>query len=460
MLNFFKQHKIEFAIFSLAVITRLIFFFVFLYTNEGNLINTIHGQDGYFELSKNLLLGNGFSINPTPPFFEYSYGVPMYPFFMAFLLWITGSYFLTIMVQILLSALIPVIGMHITRLILPSNLMFGHAPLIVGIPLAIAPYQILLSFSFYTETLFIVVFLVFLILFLNFLKTPSARLAVWAGLFLGLATLTKPTVLYLVIIAPVFALWHLRDNLRKDIWLKLGCFISLFFIVLSPWLYRNYRVFNMINLGSQLPFNLYEVLLPSVLAVENQTSFATEQEKLPLKAADIFFNTPKSVSEEALAEISRHPVALIKLSMLNSVTFFTHDGMLTFLQNAGVQQDAYLGKPALLMLLNAPLSFAKVVWPYMRTSLAFVFFARLFWITVTIFFGLGLYKLWRLKLFSPQLLFVTIIVFYFMLTTMINGLAVNARFRMPVEPIIFAVAYAGLLLSNQHLKKKFTTRTG
>ncbi len=456
MLKFFKQHKIEFAVFFVAVIARLVFFFICLNANGGNLINTIHGQDGYFELSKNLLLGNGFSINPTPPFFEYSYGVPMYPFFLAFLLWATQSYAATAMIQLLLAALTPLIGMHLTRLVLPSHPLFDHAPLVVGILLAIVPYQMLFSFSFYTETLFILVFWIFLILFLNFLKTPSTRLAVWSGLFLGLATLTKPTVQYIVVVAIVFALWHFRNELRRDIMLKLASFSLIFFIVLAPWLYRNYQTFNMINLGSQVPFNLYEVLLPSVLAIENQTSFALEQQKLPLKAADIFFDTPESLLGEALTEILRHPLALIKLSILNSVTFFTHDGMLTFLQNAGVKQDANLGKPALLLFLSSPVEFAKVVWPYMRTPMAFVFFARLFGIVVTVFFGLGLYKLWHLKLFSPRLLFVTIIVLYFMLTTMINGLAVNARFRMPVEPIIFAIAYVGFSFSWERIKKKPT----
>lgn len=83
----------------------------------------------------------------------------------------------------------------------------------------------------------------------------------------------------------------------------------------------------------------------------------------------------------------------------------------------------------------------------MHTSMAAVFIARLLWLFITVCFFLGLYRLYRAKLLSPELLFAIIVVFYFMLTTMVNGLSVNARFRMPVEPVIFAVAYAGLVLS-------------
>lgn len=447
MLRFLKEHKLELAIFSLAVIARLVFFLVCLHANGGDLTRTIRGQDGYFDLSTNLVHGNGFSINPVPPYLEYSYGVPLYPFFMAFFLWISGSYAVAAMVQLLLGALIPIMGMYFARRFLPATERFRHAPLVVGVLLALSPYQILFSFIFYTETLFTLVFGVFLILFLNFLKKPSIRLAVWAGLFLGFATLIKPTVQYIVVMAIAFALWHFRKEWHKDLMTKLVCLALVFFMVLTPWLYRNYRVFHTVSLGTQMPFNLYEVLLPSVLSIEHHSSFGAEQQKLVLNTADIFYSPPANLTQVAVTEIAQHPVALVELSALSAFTFFTHDGMLTFLQAAGISPSTYLQKPALLLLLSSPWQFAQMVWMYMHTSMAAVFFARLFWIVVTACFFLGIYRLFRAKLLCSELLFSIIIVFYFMLTTMINGLSVNARFRMPVEPIIFVVAYAGLMLS-------------
>lgn len=443
MLRFLKEHKLELAVFSLAVIARLVFFFVCLHANGGNIEVTVHGQDGYFEISRNLLLSNGFSINSTPPFLPYSYGVPGYPYFLFALLTLTGSYFAVGMLQILLGALLPILGMVITRIILPSD---KRAPLVVGILLALAPYQILFSFIFYTETFFTVVFGIFLILFLKFLRTPSLRLSISSGLFLGLATLIKPTVEYLPIVAIAFALWRFKDELSKNLLMKLGVFFLVFLIVLSPWLYRNYKTFNIISLGSQMSFNLYETLLPSVLAIANHSSFAAEQAKLPL-SLDSSPSAISSLSGQAITEIVHRPIALMELSALSAFTFFTHDGMLTFLQAAGITPVLYLQKPALVLLLSAPLQFAQMIWAYMHISMVIIFFARLFWIAVTICFGLGLYRFFRAKSFSPELLFAVIVVLYFMLTTMINGLSVNARFRMPVESIIFAVAYAGLVLS-------------
>ncbi|KKU82110.1 MAG: hypothetical protein UY07_C0003G0011 [Parcubacteria group bacterium GW2011_GWA1_47_8] len=438
-MQFFKRYKIGFAIFFLAVAVRLIFFFVCLSANGGDVITTVRGQDWYFEISRNLILGNGFSAETTPPFTPYSYGVPGYPYFLFFLLWLTGSYAATSMIQLLLSAAIPLIGMRIARLIVPSDVEFKHAPLAVGILLALAPYQILHSFIFFTETLFTALLGIFLITFLNFLKNPSTRLVVLAGLFLGLATLVKPTVQYVPILVVIFVLWRFCGEWRKKLFAQLGYFLLMFFLVLSPWLYRNYKVFDTVNLSAQVSFNLYVTLLPSVLAIENHSSFTEEQGKLPPVAQDALFGA----GESTLTKILRHPVALIKLATLSAFTFFTHDGMLTFLQSAGVTPSVYLGQPAIILALSDPLLFAKTMWAYMHTNMVVILFARLFWVAVAFFFGVGLYHLFCRRIFTPQMLFAVALVLYFMLTTMINGLTVNARFRMPVEPIIFAVAVIG-----------------
>ncbi len=455
-MEFLRKYKIEVFIFLLAVFARLFFFLIFLNVNGGNIENTIHGQDGYFEISRNLLLGNGFSINSTAPFYPYSYGVPLYSYFLYFLLFLTGSYAVTGMIQLLLGASIPIMGMFITRLILPT---YNRIPLFVGILLALSPYQILFSFIFYTETLFSVLFGTFLILFFIFLKNPLARYAILSGIFLGLSTLTKATVQYVFLITILFSLWHFRKELSRGIVLKFGYFFLVFIVVLSPWLYRNYTTFNMVSLSSQMPFNLYGGLLPSVLAIENSSSFSYEQKKIldanPLNLGDEnSLALSKSLANKAVLEIMEYPASFIKLSVISAFTFFTHDGMLTFLQAAGIKPTVYLEKPALVLLISSPKEFIKTTLPYLRTSMALVFFARIFWVLLTGFFFLGLYYIWRSRNFSPELLFSVIIVFYFMLTTIVNGLSVNARFRMPVEPIIFAVASVWIYLYYDLLKRK------
>lgn len=452
MLFFFKKYKPEISIFLLALAVRLVFFFLCLNSNGGNVIQTVYGSDGFFEIATNLVQGNGFSQSSSSPFLPYAYGVPVYPFFLAFLLWLTGSYGATAMVQLLLGSLLPLVGMAIVRLITSNE----RAPLFVGFLLALAPYQILFSFIFYTETLFTFIFGLFIIYFLKFLKEPSSKLSIISGFFLGLATLTKATVQYLIIFAIIFSLWTFRKELNKKLFYNLIYFVLVFFIVLSPWLYRNYRTFGAVNLSSQIPCVVSGVLLPSVLAIENGTTFAEEQNKVNTGDAEsnYYYKMWNSHSEKAAEEVLRHPIALAKLSLLNAITFFTHDGMLTFLGAMGISSSVpFPNKPMLVILMNSPREFLSILWSFMQTSLVFVLFGRLFWIIVTLLFGIGIYKTWRSGTLTPQFIFPVIIVLYFMLTTMIIGLAANARFRMPVESVIFAVSFIGLNFIQERSKK-------
>lgn len=447
----FKKYKIEIVIFFLAVLVRLVFFFVCLSANGGDVVTTVHGQDWYFEISRNLILGNGFSAATVPPFVPYSYGMPLYPYFLFFLLWLTGSYAAVAMTQLLLGAFIPLLGMRLARLIVPESSEFKHVPIVVGILLALAPYQILHSFIFFTETVFTVLFSFFLIAFLNFLKTPSNRLAALSGVLLGLSALTKQTVQYVPILVIIFMLWRFRGAWQKELLVKLGCFLLTFLIILSSWLYRNYTTFHTVSLGSGVSFNVFYTLLPSVLAIDHNSSFKEEQTKLPPNNPDD--PTFSESGKFAASEILRHPAALAKLSLLSSFTFFTHDGMLTFMQSAGITPSTYLQKPALLLFFSSPTDFARVVWGYLHTNLSVVLFARVFWMAVTLFFVIGLYRIFRRRSYSAERVFSVIIVFYFMLTTLVNGLSVNARFRMPVEPIIFTVACVGFIPFYQRIKK-------
>lgn len=231
-----------------------------------------------------------------------------------------------------------------------------------------------------------------------------------------------------------------------------GYFALIFFIVLSPWLYRNYHTFGVFNISAQVSMNMYVTLLPSVLAIDNNTSFVEEQGKLPSTENKTLFE----VGALAKGQILEHKIALVKLCMISAFTFFTHDGMLTFMQNAGITPSTYLKGPAVLLLLKNPAEFISTAWSYMHTNLAVVLFARAFWMVTTIFFFFGLYRLFRYRALSPFMVFAVVMVFYFMLTTMINGLTVNARFRMPIEPIIFAVAAVGFVPLYDLIKKKIS----
>ena len=135
-MNFVRQHKLEILIFSFAVLARVFLFYINLEASDGNLIATIHGDDGYYELSSNILAGHGFSGSDVSPYEPNPLRTPVYPGFIALVLYLFGSYWAVVLVQILIGSAIPVLGRRIALRLTGME----NVALWVGILLIFEPY--------------------------------------------------------------------------------------------------------------------------------------------------------------------------------------------------------------------------------------------------------------------------------------------------------------------------------
>lgn len=438
MIAFFKKHKLEIGLFLFALVLRVGLFFINLHANGGNFEETIHGSDWYFEVAKHLAVGAGFSIDGSAPS---PIHVPVYPYFLASSLVLFGSFCGAVVVQMLAGACIPVLGRRLSlRLIRSEKVAF-----FVGIALALEPNLVLFSSIFFTETIFIFLFLLFFLFLFDYVETHDPKKLAVSSLLLGVATLTKTVTEFLPVVLLPVLVWYLRKRLSAKKLVFHGLiFASVFAAVLAPWLYRNKITFGAAGMTIMPTFNLYSTLVPSVLMTENHTSFNDAREAFlatqTLKMRDLTFATAPQFTHEAISVLLEHPGALMKVSAINIVTFFTHDGLLTVLQNAGITPNVYLGKPALELLLASPLRFAQTASGYLFSPFVLVLLFRLFWICATVLFFTGYVMFFRRKKLTAPLMLVFVTVLYFALTTPTNGLTVNARFRMPIEPIILAIA--------------------
>lgn len=431
-MDFLRRHRVALLIFSLALIARVFLLYVNLGAAGGSLLDVIHGDDGYYELSQGIMEGKGLEENPLR--------TPLYPGFIAFLLFVSGSYSVVIGVQIIVGALIPVLGRQVA-LRITGIPMIG---LVVGLVLAFDPYFSLFSSIFYTETLFIFLFLAFILLFLSYVEAPRWRTLALSALVLGVATLTKPTAQYLPVFITPFLLWHLRGifTVRRRV-IHAALFIGIFLLVLSPWLYRNYRVFGAVGMTAQPAYNLYVYLVPSVLALERGSTFAEELEKNVSgeisSGNTITLANSGEYSRKALLVLKDHPKGLLLSGINSGITFFTHDGLLMVLQHAGLSLPP-LPRPAFTLLVHSPGEFLATVRKFAATPLAVVLIARLWWITVTALFVIGSIIFVRRHGLPAKTAFAFLLILYFLVTTPLNGLGVNARFRMPVAPLILTFA--------------------
>ncbi len=444
MKDFLKQYKIEIGIFFLALLVRCIYLYLSIRFQNGDLIGAISGADSYYTISQNIVLGHGYSAYTTAPYLLNSVRPPVFPYFLAWTYMLFKSYWTPLILQLLIGSFLPILTMRIGRYITPvRSIVVG-----VGIFLALEPVSILFSTFFYSETFFTLLFLVSILYLFSYLKTERFLHLLFSSVFLGFATLTKPTVTYLPALIAVVLVWHFRKNLPK-ILLHTVAYGALFLAVLAPWALRNYREFGVVSVSSLSGVALYDVLVPSVLSLKNGTTFATEyQAILQQGGADPNFSDvsqSREFTKRATHILLANPKPLVLILGNTALNFFIHDGMYDVLRHIGQKPGILLGKPALFVLLSNPLKLGAFILQYTTSPFILILVGRVLWISVTILAFLGIVRYIRKEVTPEYACMSGAIVLYFMLTTLVIGLTVNARYRLPVEGLIVMFAFYELI---------------
>lgn len=457
MSHFLKTYRLELFIFCLALAVRLVLF-GFSYQASGEILNnTVSGADGYYTISQNLLAGNGYSSSGEAPYTPNSIRPPVQPYFLAGMHTLFGGYGGPLALQILMGSLIPLLGLRLAHYLTRSR----RIALAVGIVLALEPLSALFSFIFYAETICTFLFLLSLLCLFAYFEERRLSLLVFSAAAIGLATLAKPTVEYVPILCALALAWHFRASWRREL-PRVALYLGVFVLVLAPWLYRNYQTFGVVALSPQLGEQLYAVLAPSVLSINNGTTFAEEFKHLLANGADdpnkADITRNKEYVRAAVPILLAHPKALAIVLGNTALNFYIHDGVFEVLKHVGLKPAVMLGKPALFLLLSDPGKFFSYIRDVLFQPTIFILFARLFWIAATVLFFVGACR-YIYKVGDARGLLSIAIVLYFMLTTLVIGLAVTGRYRIPVEPLILTFAcYAAAPLvgsAKQWITKRF-----
>ncbi|MDO8619902.1 MAG: glycosyltransferase family 39 protein [bacterium] len=441
-------------IFFLALFTRTLFFFVAL-TESGSFTTAFPAFDGYYQLTENLLHGNGFSRDLAPPFVPDSIRTILYPLLMAGLVYVFKSYGAVLIAQIILGSLIPLLGYKIARELIPQR----WVALAVAVVLAIEPFSVELTTTIRNETLFTVLFLGSMAFFLDYWKNKRASVLAGSSLLLALATLARPTTQYLpllIIVTICYLLWRERARALRHS----ALFLVIFFAVLSPWMLRNFILFHNPALSAQYASVPFGYLLPSAIAFEKHQGF--EEAKREFYAGegqlanfeDINLTNAPYYKQRAVELLKLHPVGALKSSGVTLLTFFTHDGYLDILYRVGAEPTLRLERPAFSLFFSSPLETLARLRPLLLSPLLFVILGRLLWIGIALCFIIGTLRYLKAPQERAKGIFVLLIIAYFVLTTVAVGLSVNARFRFPVNAFILVFAVYGI----HGLTEKYGTR--
>ena len=423
------KYRFEIIIALVALCVNSACFFLFVSVNNGDVLSTVRVDDGFYELAENVLAGNGFSWSAEAPYQPNSMRTPGYVFVLAGLIaafGVTGA----AVVQLILATAIPILGMYIARFITNSSL-FG---IITGFILALDSMLAQLSFQFYTETVFLIVFLSWLLVTFHYFKRLTLSLLIFSAFLFGGAVLIKASVQYLPFILFPCIMWaHGIKNWKRSV-MHISLFILIVGTVVSPWIVRNLQTFDTVGFSTQSTFVLYTNFAPAVKTIaENhdfitfRNSFLTPEE---FRGDAITFANQADYKARAVAIIIEHPVATAYIMAKSVFTFFTSDGFYSLLTKVNQNPNDYF---------------------------IFLVLMRLFWIAMTFaaFIGAGIY-LWKHR--SPTAVLIVGLVAYLALVSTVAAFGTNPRYRLPVDPIIISLALYGGSALLYHIKQKFFSR--
>jgi hypothetical protein len=413
-MTFLRTYRQEIGIALLALFAHVLCFLVVAYTHPDTIRDIIHADDAYYEIATNLIAGNGFSSATTSPYAPNALRTPGYIYPLAGLLWAGGDVAVVLM-QLLIASLIPVLGMHIARHI-TASMRIG---LVTGIILALDPTLALLSFRFYTDTLFVFLFLAWMLLAFRYLKDPRWNMLAISAILLGFAILTRPTAQYIPFLFVPFILWRFGTTKWGQGAVHVLTLLAIVGAILTPWIMRNYHEFNAPGLSAQRHYVIYTNFAPAVLSIARDTDFAIEVSTFSTyaeRAGSVI--TPRNgdtYTMKAVEIILANPAASAFVAGRSLFTFFTNDGMFTLLSAFGQSPYAFL-------------------WLLIPT--------RLVWVAITLAAFLGA-LVYLLRERSSLAILLILLVAYFALTSVIAAFGTNPRYRLPIDPILLALAAVG-----------------
>jgi len=188
-------------------------------------------------LAMNILRGRGY-VDFLGFFKHYTLQVPFFSVFLSFIYFYIGhSPLVATIVQLAVSSL------TCAFVFMTMELALRHrkAAIVSGVLCALYGPYIYYAHALLTETLFIFLFVLSIYFVLASARDRSTNKAILAGVFAGLAALTRAAFSSLLIL---FAVWYavvFRRGKREV--LRIGCVgVASFALVIFPWLLRSYLI--------------------------------------------------------------------------------------------------------------------------------------------------------------------------------------------------------------------------
>ncbi len=448
-MKYLKDKKLA-GLLLFTFLVRLVVFLIFQPWNEAVIQKDIYIYDavGYNILAKCIAFDFSFC-NDT-------FRTPVYPAFVAVFYAIFGvKPWIVLLAQVILYVIS-------AWLLFKISLRLFHRRSIAYIAVflfALDPQQVVFTTYLYTDALFVCLFLWSMYIFIKAFQDSRLVLFIASGFLLGLTILTRPIAIYFPVILAGFIL--LKNTIGFLQRFKFAAsFLILSYLVLIPWMYRNYHSFQHFALSS---INGYNLLFYNAAYTEVNKNHKTYEQ-----VCDEFVQMSKAAAPDSLKplmpnnmEERLHGLTFEKSDVYNEVAkkyikanfFATVKAHLS----GSVKLHLNMGSEVILQRLHVPtkrwsdtekysggiMTLAKRFFASKTTTeimVGLLVLAFLFFVYITAFLGwlhlTFVQKQWLVSLFF------LLLVGYFVF---ISGIFYTPRYRIPFMP--FYMLLSGVFLT-------------
>ena len=401
----------------------------------------INDATGYHRLAQKILFEHSFQGD--------MFRTPGYPVIVAAVYGVFGIHpWIVLLIQVFVSTLTLLLFYKIAEYIfnertaLWSTLFFATSSI-----------YILHTDLLYTETFYMVFHLIAIYGFYKFLKEDKLKYIVLCGVFTGIATLTRPSQQFYPFAFILLSVLYYKFDFKKILKLTFALLIPCY-LVLFPWMLRNYKLDKHWQISTVGKFNMlfYNCALteakhtgiPYLDVVKNQIKEIKANEKPSFALPDSFDNIWINVTFEkadlygkyASKYIKEHPKNFIKDHIV---------GMIKTHFNIGIQNIIMRLHIPTKYRLNDDQRYASGIFSVAKTfmqkkSLTEILIAAvigLHLLSIYLFAVIGSVRLIKEKQYILLLFFAGSILYFLLL----SGILAYSRFRIPFE--IFYILLAG-----------------
>jgi len=360
-----------------------------------------------------------------------SWRAPGYPLFIAFIYFLFGTKpWIVLFVQIFLDVGVLIITYFIAKEIFKSKAV----PLVAAFLYSISFPSAYYSIRFLGETVFTFIFALAILIFIRGLKKNKPGCFALTGFFVGVANLIRPISLYF---PPVLFLVLLFSDSRSILKLRnMLIILMLFLITLSPWQFRNLKVYGHYGLTSNQGGNLCNANIAVAKARIENIGRQEAYNRLigdSLEGVTDPFEESKILQRIALSYLSKHPLEYTKYHLEGIIKMFlgtTRSGVSDLF---GVKVEA----PASTDDLSEN---ARKITGNLRNELpTLILFTKQ--MLEYLFVIIGLTMMMRSKDEKLYLLLLIMIILYF---ANVTGIVGYSRFRVPIIPFYLVVGAKGM----------------